>query len=133
MEPACSPAILAKAYTALGGLTYWLSDAEATEIAYEAAVHLLRGSGDRGAEAAAMYDLAFVPVMRGDHDEARRRLEASLELAEGGVVRMSSLAQHSFRVLCFVRRADPGWVRCRRGWRRGRNRPPGAASSRSSR
>ena len=73
--------IRAKAYTALGGLAYWLSDAEATENAYESAVRISSQTGDRDAEAEALYNLAFVPVMRGDYPESRRRFEASLGLA----------------------------------------------------
>ncbi|HYK95630.1 MAG TPA: adenylate/guanylate cyclase domain-containing protein [Candidatus Dormibacteraeota bacterium] len=71
----------AKAYTALGGLTYWLGDAGATEHAYAAAAGLYREGGDRGAEAEAVYNLAFVPTMTGDALEARRRFEASLAIA----------------------------------------------------
>ena len=103
MEPEGSPAVRAKAYTALGGLTYWLSDVEATEDAYEAAVRLLRGTGDRYAEARATYDLAFVPVMRGDHEEARRRLGASLALAEeAGRADVVALSQHSLGLVMTV-------------------------------
>jgi non-specific serine/threonine protein kinase len=71
----------AKAYTALGGLTYWLADADATDHAYQAAAGLYREAGDRGAEAEAVYNLAFVPTMTGDIPEARRRFEASLAFA----------------------------------------------------
>ena len=71
----------AKAYTALGGLTYWLADAGTTDRAYKAAAGLYREAGDRGAEAEALYNLAFVPTMTGDAPEARRRFEASLAFA----------------------------------------------------
>jgi predicted ATPase/class 3 adenylate cyclase len=71
----------AKAYTALGGLAYWLSDADAAEHAYESAVRLDQTIGDRGAETDALYNLAHVPMMRGDYVESRRRFEASLALA----------------------------------------------------
>ncbi len=72
----------AKAYIALGGLTYWLSDTDATEHAYESATRLYRQTGDREGEAEAAYNLAFVPSLRSDPDEARRRFEANLELAK---------------------------------------------------
>ena len=81
LEPDAVSATRARALTALGGLTYWLSDADATERAYESAARLYRAIGDRGAEAQALYDLAFVPAMRHDADETRRRIEAGLGLA----------------------------------------------------
>jgi tetratricopeptide (TPR) repeat protein len=71
----------AKAFGALGGLTYWLADADSTQVAYESAARLYRELGDRGAEAEATYNLAFVPVMRRDLNGSRERFEASLALA----------------------------------------------------
>jgi predicted ATPase/class 3 adenylate cyclase len=77
-----APAVVrARAYAALGGLAYWLSDPDATEAAYESALLLAREAGDIDVEAEAIYDLAFVPVMRFDPDEARRRFEASIAAA----------------------------------------------------
>ena len=70
-------AVQARAYTALGGIAYWLADETATERAYVEAVHIWRALGDRQSEAASLYDLAFVPVMRHDDDEAERRFAAS--------------------------------------------------------
>jgi predicted ATPase/class 3 adenylate cyclase len=70
-----------RGYSALGGLAYWLSDIDATERAYELSLHLSQRLGDRDSEAEALYDLAYVPVLRGDADEARRRFEVSLEMA----------------------------------------------------
>ena len=103
IEPEGAPAVRARAYTALGGLTYWLSDTEATERAYDAALRILHQIGDLGAEAAAMYDLAFVPVMRGDRSDARRRLAASLTLAEeAGRPDVVALAQHSLGLVMTV-------------------------------
>ncbi len=81
LQPEFLSPIRAKAYTALGGLAYWLSDAEATENAYESSVRISSQTGDRDAEVEALYNLAFVPVMRGDYPESRRRFEASLALA----------------------------------------------------
>jgi predicted ATPase/class 3 adenylate cyclase len=86
----------AKAYTGLGGLTYWLSDADATERAYTAAARFYQGTGDQPAEAEALYNLAFVPVMRGDMEEAHRQFTASMNLANqvgrSDVVAWSQLA-----------------------------------------
>jgi predicted ATPase/class 3 adenylate cyclase len=81
VEPDDVSTIRAKAYGALGGLAYWLSDVEATEAAYASAVRLYDAVGDKSAEAEALYNLAFVPVLRQDNDESRRRFEASLALA----------------------------------------------------
>ena len=81
LKPDATPATRAKAHTALGGLAYWLSDADATQTAYESAVNLYRKMGDREGETEALYNLSSVPVMRGDVEESRRRLEASLALA----------------------------------------------------
>jgi predicted ATPase/class 3 adenylate cyclase len=81
LEPEAVSATRAKAYTSLGGLAYWVSDADATERAYESALRLYRMIGDRQAEAEALYNLAFVPMMRSDPDETRRRLETSIALA----------------------------------------------------
>ena len=71
----------AKAYTGLGGLTYWLSDADATERAYAAAARFYQQAGDQPAEAEALYNLAFVPVMRNDLVKANRQFAASMNLA----------------------------------------------------
>lgn len=76
LEPDAVSATRARACIALGGLTYWLADADATQKAYESAVRLYDEMGDAEAEAEALYNLAFVPVMRGDNDEARRRFAA---------------------------------------------------------
>jgi tetratricopeptide (TPR) repeat protein len=81
LEPDIISPIRVRGFTAVGGLAYWLSDADATESAYEASVRISRQLGDRDAEAEALYNLAFVPVMRGDYPESRRRFEASLALA----------------------------------------------------
>ena len=78
LQPDGVTAARAKAFGALGGLTYWLTDADATQFAYESASRLYRELGDREAEAEAMYNLAFVPVMRGDLNASRERFEQSL-------------------------------------------------------
>jgi predicted ATPase/class 3 adenylate cyclase len=81
LEPDSPSPRRARAYVALGGLAYWLSDADATERAYESALRLYRQFGDTAGEAEALYNIAFVPAMRGDMEEARRRFEASLAAA----------------------------------------------------
>jgi predicted ATPase/class 3 adenylate cyclase len=82
VEPPASALVQARAYGALGGLTYWLADTEATERAYEAALRLAREAGDREAEAEALYDIAFIPTLRGELEEALRRLRVALAGAE---------------------------------------------------
>jgi predicted ATPase/class 3 adenylate cyclase len=71
----------AAAYSALGGLAYWLSDAASTETSYDEALRLRRALGDRNGEAEALYDRAFVPVLSGDYVEAERAFEAARALA----------------------------------------------------
>ena len=81
LEPDSPSPARARAYGALGGLAYWLSDVDETERAYDAALHLYRQLGDREGEAEALYNMAFVPAMRGDMEEAGRRFEGSLAAA----------------------------------------------------
>jgi predicted ATPase/class 3 adenylate cyclase len=81
LEPNAVSSSRAKACTALGGLTFWLDDADATESAYETALRIYHQLGDREAEAEALYNLAFVPVMRGDFNVSRERFMNSLAVA----------------------------------------------------
>jgi tetratricopeptide (TPR) repeat protein len=81
LEPDSLSGSRGKAYIALGGMAYWLSDNEATKSAYESAIHLYRQIGDREGEAEAGYNLAFVPGLLDDFEEANRRFEANLALA----------------------------------------------------
>ena len=81
LQPDGVSAARAKALIALGGLTYWLADADATQFAYESAMRIYRELGDHEAEAEAMYNLAFVPVMRADLYGSRQLFEESLALA----------------------------------------------------
>jgi predicted ATPase/class 3 adenylate cyclase len=74
LEPDAVSATRAKAYAALGGLPYWLSDVEATERAYISALDQYRELNDRESEAEALYNLAFVSVMRGDSAEVSPRI-----------------------------------------------------------
>jgi predicted ATPase/class 3 adenylate cyclase len=81
LQPDSVSAGRAKAFVALGGLTFWLGDADATELAYETAQRLYGELGDREAQAETMYNLAFVPVMRGDLNASRERFRKSLAIA----------------------------------------------------
>jgi predicted ATPase/class 3 adenylate cyclase len=81
LEPDRVSIARSKAYSALGGIYYWLADIEPTERAYESALALARRLGDLEREAEALYDWAFVPVMRSDVPEAIRRFEASIAVA----------------------------------------------------
>ena len=80
LEPSTQPSVRARALLSRG-LTYWLSDVEATDRAYRAAVALYREIGDRNGEVEALYDFAYVPVMSGQLEESRARFEAAMALA----------------------------------------------------
>jgi predicted ATPase/class 3 adenylate cyclase len=100
LEPDTVSRARAKGYSALGGLAYWLSDVDATELAYEASLQMSRRLGDREAEAEALYDIAYVPVLRGDIDEGRRRFEASIAVAtELGRVDLVAQTQSSLGIM----------------------------------
>ena len=81
LRPDVASAARAKAYVALGGLAYWLSDAVTAQAAFESAVRLYRELRDRDGEAEAMYNLAFVPVMHRDLDASVGLFQESLALA----------------------------------------------------
>ena len=107
LEPALPSACRAKAYTALGGLAYWLSDHETTETAYKSALNLYREIGNDEAAAEAMYDYAFAAAMAGDHEEARQRFEASMEAAmEVGSTSLIARNQISFGLAALME-GDP--------------------------
>lgn len=82
MDPESVSESRGRAYAALGGLTYWLTDLEATERAYESGLNLFRQLENSRGEAEAMYNLAFVPAMAGRTQEARERFQASLIAAK---------------------------------------------------
>jgi non-specific serine/threonine protein kinase len=93
----------ARALAALGGLAYWLADADATERAYEAALSVSRQLGDREAEGEALYNRGFVPIMRSEHEEARRRLKRSLAFAtKSGDADLVARNQHALGVLLAI-------------------------------
>jgi predicted ATPase/class 3 adenylate cyclase len=83
MEPDRVSVARSKGYSALGGIYYWQADIDATDRAYNAALDLARKLGDHEREAEALYDAAFLPVLRGDAQEAMRRFEASIPFAAG--------------------------------------------------
>jgi predicted ATPase/class 3 adenylate cyclase len=55
----------AKAYGAAGSLAYWQADLEATERYYAESLAIAREVGDRAGIAAALYNLGFLPMVRG--------------------------------------------------------------------
>jgi predicted ATPase/class 3 adenylate cyclase len=60
------------ALTAAGGLAYWQGDYGESERLYNESVDIAREMGDRRAEALALRNLAFMPLMRDAHGEAER-------------------------------------------------------------
>jgi predicted ATPase/class 3 adenylate cyclase len=74
------PAVIAAAHTALGGLTYWQNDLEATNAHYEAAYELDRSLGLADRLGNDVYNLGFVSMFKGDLVGARRRFDESAEL-----------------------------------------------------
>jgi predicted ATPase/class 3 adenylate cyclase len=81
MEPDRVSVARSKGYSALGGIYYWQADIDATDRAYGAALDLARKLGDHEREAEALFDAAFVPVVRGDPKEAMQRFDASIAFA----------------------------------------------------
>jgi predicted ATPase/class 3 adenylate cyclase len=81
--PGDRTAVRARAHRAAGSLAYWQADLAATERHYADAVAIFEELDDRAGLAGALYDLAFVPYLRGSgYDDALRRLQAALELFE---------------------------------------------------
>jgi predicted ATPase/class 3 adenylate cyclase len=100
LEPASASPARARALSALGGLAYWLSDTDATERSYEAAVEMWRQLGDPNGEVEALYDRAYIPVMQFDNREGRRRFAEVLDKAqELNRTDLVSQAQSSLGVL----------------------------------
>lgn len=106
LQPDAASAARAKAHEALGGLAYWLSDAVTAQASYESAARLYRELGDREAEAGALYNLAFVPVMRRDLDASVGLFEEALALArEVGRADLVAKNEHALGV-ALVRAGD---------------------------
>ena len=68
---------------AAGGIAYWRADTETAARAYDEALALARGLGDRGTLALALYNAAFPLGIRGDVDAARSAMDESLSIAQG--------------------------------------------------
>jgi predicted ATPase/class 3 adenylate cyclase len=71
----------ARALTALGGITYWQSDFEASDAAYEDALAIHREMGDRGGEVLGLFNVAMTKGVMGQPEAAGDLLYQSLELA----------------------------------------------------
>jgi tetratricopeptide (TPR) repeat protein len=67
-----------KALGAAGSLTYWMNDYEATERHYREAVDIFREIGDHGGMAEALYNMAFIPALKGDIAASRAIFAESL-------------------------------------------------------
>jgi predicted ATPase/class 3 adenylate cyclase len=72
----------AKALTALGGVAYWQEDLSTTEAAYQEALAIARGLGDRLAQAEGLYNLSFPPAYRGDFKRAAAMIRESQAMFE---------------------------------------------------
>jgi predicted ATPase/class 3 adenylate cyclase len=63
---------------AAGSLTYWMNDYEATEGYYREAVDVYRELGDHAGLANALYNMGFIPALKGDMVGARSIFAESL-------------------------------------------------------
>ena len=61
----------AKGLMAIGSVTYWQNDFDATRIFYEEGLGIFRELGDDRGVAEALYNVAFVDLIDGRHDSAR--------------------------------------------------------------
>jgi predicted ATPase/class 3 adenylate cyclase len=77
-----TPRERAKALLALGGILYWQGDWQGTLEPCRDALDLLREHGTQADVADAAYNLAFPTSYSGDHDEAVRLLNESLEISK---------------------------------------------------
>jgi predicted ATPase/class 3 adenylate cyclase len=72
-----------RAHAAAGSLAYWQRDIEGTERHYEQSLALAREAGDRRSIAEALYNLGFVPVLRGTGlERAQELFQEALTLYE---------------------------------------------------
>ena len=71
----------AKAHIAAGGLAYWQNDIEATERHYEESLAIYRELGDKRGQQEALFNLGFVPAVKGDMRRAQELFEESLAIA----------------------------------------------------
>jgi predicted ATPase/class 3 adenylate cyclase len=71
----------AKAHGAAGSLAYWQTDPQGTEGHYEESLAIYRELGDKKGIADGVYNIAFVPILRGQHfEQSRHMLEQALGL-----------------------------------------------------
>jgi predicted ATPase/class 3 adenylate cyclase len=74
------PAARAKALRGAGGISYWQNDAAKSREQYEASVALYRHLGDRAGLAAALNDLAYLPMMMGEAPLAKELFTEARDL-----------------------------------------------------
>jgi predicted ATPase/class 3 adenylate cyclase len=74
------PAARAKALRGAGGISYWRNDAAKSRAQYEASVALYRQLGDRAGTAAALNDLAYLPMMMGEGPLAKELFTEARDL-----------------------------------------------------
>ena len=75
-----SPAVVAAAHTAAGGLAYWQDDLAAAESHYQAAYELDSSLGIADRLGNDVYNLGFISMFQRDLEGARRRFDESAEL-----------------------------------------------------
>jgi tetratricopeptide (TPR) repeat protein len=72
----------AKALGAAGSLAYWQNDYEATEIWYRESVDIYREVGDKRSLADALYNMAFIPMIKGETQPAQALFDESFAAAK---------------------------------------------------
>ncbi|MEP7158338.1 MAG: adenylate/guanylate cyclase domain-containing protein [Chloroflexota bacterium] len=102
--PGAAPAARAKALLGGGGIAYWQNDYAVVGPWYREAVELYKSVGDTAGTAEALYNLAYVPLLEGDLQEASRISHEAVELFaqlgdEPGLAK-------SEQILAFVRYYD---------------------------
>jgi predicted ATPase/class 3 adenylate cyclase len=75
-------AVRVRGLSALGGTAYWQGDNGPMEAAWEEALEIAREIGDQRLVAQALFDSAFIPLMKGDLDGAAVLLREGLAVAE---------------------------------------------------
>lgn len=76
-----SPKARFDALTAAGGLAYWQGDYGESERLYDESLRTARGMADRRAEALALRNLAFMPLMRNEYAASERLFAGSRALS----------------------------------------------------
>jgi non-specific serine/threonine protein kinase len=72
----------ALALGALGSIDYWLNDYDPMQASYEEAAGIAEELGDRRLLARSLFNLSFVPFVRGHPEESFRLLERCLEVVD---------------------------------------------------